>query len=107
QEDIGVFQPGRHVVVDQARRLLAAQGGEQVGALQRRQASTSYQLGELYDELDLPDSAFAELDVVYGIHAGACQSTPLPVLADAFTQLAQGDRKSTRLNSSHVTVSYA
>src|SRR5690625_6291103 len=53
-------------------------------------------------ELGLPDIGLTTLTEVAGRSGQIAQMTSLPTIVDADT-----DRKSTRLNSSHVAISYA
>src|SRR5690554_4744243 len=79
-----------------------------------RQALVPYQeLSEAVDRLAGGDLSQPRLTVTWTGEAGRMATafnqllTQLRMLSEEATELANGDRKSTRLNSSHVRISYA
>src|SRR5690606_28100057 len=75
--------------VDHTGGALALQGGKKIDPLQRRQSAATYHLRQLDDELDFPDTAFAQFDVVDGVHVATRKRTALPVPSYPLTKLAQ------------------
>ncbi|MCY1514939.1 hypothetical protein D9M68_495070 [compost metagenome] len=74
----------------QARDAFRMQRFQQAALLQGGHAAAADQLGKLHHEFNLADAAVAQLDVVRAVDAAARLGAPLPVLADAFSQGAQG-----------------
>ncbi len=90
QEPVGILQAARVLRRNQAGDAFGVQGGQQSALLQCRHAAAADQLRQLHHEFDFADAAIAQLDIVGAVDAVAGGSPPLPVLADALAQGAQG-----------------
>ncbi len=90
QQAVGVGQQGGVDVGQQTDFPLRGQRFQQVGGLQRRVPPAPDELEQLDDELDFPDAAFAQLDVVVqGPRTARGIGLAVPVFADALAQRPQ------------------
>src|SRR5207302_3596216 len=93
----------RRRIASAATLILVAYGLSRVlGAVRELVIANTFGTGHQIDDYRV---AFGVPDLLFNLLlAGAISSAFIPVLSE---HLAKGDRKSTRLNSSHVKISYA